>query len=61
MIEKALMGFFLLVGLFFVTMYPDQLISFIQMFVDSAYKLASALGHLNLHTHTAGTSTTGTN
>jgi len=50
MIAKAFGIFFGLVALYFILMYPDQIVGLLQVFVDGAHKSAHALHHLNLHT-----------
>jgi hypothetical protein len=49
MIEKAFIAFLGLVGLFFILLYPDRVVDFLQLFVDSAFKVAHALAGLDTH------------
>lgn len=50
MVSRILTAFVALVALYFVLMYPDTVVSFLQLFVDGAHKVAVSLSHLNLHT-----------
>lgn len=47
--------FFSIVFVLFVCLYPDKLVEMMQMFIDAAYGMAHALGHLQLPTiHSTG-------
>lgn len=49
MVGKILVSFAALVALYFVLLYPGQLVEILQLFVDGAFKAAKALRDLNLH------------
>lgn len=49
-ITKVFGIFFGLVALYFILMYPGQVVGLLQLFVDGAHKGAHALHNLNLHT-----------
>jgi hypothetical protein len=49
MVEKVFTAFIGLVGLYFVLMYPDRVVDFLQLFVDTAHHIAQALANLNVH------------
>lgn len=50
MLKNLITAFAALVLIFFVCTYPDKVVELVQAFIDAAYKMASALGHLNTHT-----------
>jgi hypothetical protein len=49
MVEKLFITFIGLVGLFFILMYPERVVEFLQLFVDAAFKVAKALSGLDVH------------
>lgn len=49
MVEKVFTAFIALVGLYFVLMYPEKIVDFLQLFVDGAHRVAEALSNLNVH------------
>lgn len=50
MVGKVIVSFLALVGLYFILLYPGQVVEILQLFVDGAHKMAKALRNLNLHT-----------
>lgn len=47
MVQWLIKGFLVMVAIFFVLQYPDRIMDFIQLFIDSAQKTADALSHVN--------------
>lgn len=49
-IGKTISLFFGLVIIYFVLLYPDKIVDIIQLFVDGAHRVATALGGVETHT-----------
>lgn len=48
-IGKTITVFFGLVFIYFVLMYPDKIVDLLQLFVDGAHRVATALGGVDTH------------
>lgn len=46
--------FLVLVFVFFILLYPDRIVDFLQAFVDAARRVAQELGEMSLHSETSG-------
>lgn len=49
-IGKGFTIFFSLVAIYFILMYPEKIVDLLQLFVDGAHRVATALGNLDTNT-----------